>query len=146
MIWLRNSSALPNGMYSVAIFTKSGIIFSRYLSGSLMASATSRRKPARCLVAAPAGSSNTSISTCVALSISAGKPINTWPAWWISISSGSSPNVQAVWRGGGAAAAAWADGGAAFSTRCATPAAGVEGAAAAGAAAAAVPIFSAASA
>ena len=43
------------------------MFFSRYFSGSLICSATSRRRPARCLAAATSGSSKTSISTCVAL-------------------------------------------------------------------------------
>jgi hypothetical protein len=45
---------------------------------------------------ATSGSSNTSMVTASPASISAGKPISVCPPLRISISSGSSPKVQAV--------------------------------------------------
>ena len=105
MIWAFNSSAVPppapsgdrpTCMYATAIFCRSGMFFSRYLSASLICSANRRRRPARFLAAATSGSSNTSMVTASCTSTSAGKPIRVWPPLLISISSGSSPKVQAV--------------------------------------------------
>jgi hypothetical protein len=72
------------------------MFFSRYFSGSRNCSATSRRRPARWRAAATSGSSKTSISTCAPLSTSAGKPTSDCAPRFSSISSGSSPKVQAV--------------------------------------------------
>ena len=55
-----------------------------------------RRKPARCLVAATSGSSNTSMHTASPTSTKAGKPMRVCLPLVISISSGNSPKVQRV--------------------------------------------------
>ena len=73
------------------------MFFSRYFSGSRICSATSRRRPARCFAAATSGSSKTSISTRVA-AVDQRREADQHLAAprRSSISSGSSPKVQAV--------------------------------------------------
>ena len=87
---------IGGGTTDLAIFCRSGMFFSRYLSASLICSANRRRRPTRWRAAATSGSSNTSMATASPWSIRAGKPSSVcWP-FLISISSGSSPKHHSV--------------------------------------------------
>jgi hypothetical protein len=73
-----------------------GDVLLQVLQRLAICSATSRRRPARCWAAATSGSSKTSISTCVAAVDQRRKADQHLAALRSSISSGSSPKVQAV--------------------------------------------------